>query len=265
MSDLRRASRTVILVFLGLAGFTAAILLSTIWRTGKGLRARAKCMSLWSRCACLALGIRVKTEGIREIPAGSFIIANHCSYLDILILGSLTPGVFVSKTEVAYWPLIGRLVRSAGTVFVNRSSRLSTSLTIREIEHRISSGVSVIVFPEGTTSNGTDVLKFKSSFFKVPIEKRCVLLPVSIVYCRTNGEIIDALARDEIAWYGNMSFLPHLWNVLGMRSIEVTVRRNPAVRDIIALDSSSARKHLAAYAWESVKAGYEAVLTESTR
>jgi lyso-ornithine lipid O-acyltransferase len=265
MSGLRRACKIAALIFLGFAGLAAGFFISTISWTSKGLGARARCMSLWTRCACSTLGIRIRTEELQKIPAGSFIVANHCSYLDILILGSLTAGVFVSKKEVASWPLIGRLVRSAGTVFVNRSSRLSTSLTIGEIENRLSAGVSVIVFPEGTTSNGTDVLKFNSSFFKVPVENRCVLLPVSIAYCRTNGEAIDALTRDEIAWYRDMSFFPHLWNLLGMRSIEVTVRGNPSVRDIIALDASLARKQLAAFAWESVKAGHEAALTGPTR
>ncbi|MDA8241731.1 MAG: lysophospholipid acyltransferase family protein [Nitrospiraceae bacterium] len=264
MCSLRRTYKTVFLILLGLAGFIAGILISMTTGGGKGVRVRVRCMSLWMRCACVILGIRIRKEELWDIPRGSFIVADHCSYLDILILGSLTPAVFVAKKEVASWPFIGSLVRSAGTVFVDRASRLSMPLTIREIENRLSSGVSVIVFPEGTTGNGAEVLEFKSSFFTVPVDKNCVLLPVSIVYLHVNGEILDAQSRDAVAWYGGMSFFPHLWNVLGMRRIEVTVRGNPAVRDIITLDASLARKQLAAYARRSVKAGFDALSTSST-
>lgn len=263
MRGLTRAYKTVLLILLALAGVIAGILISITTVGGNGVLVRVRCMSLWMRCACVIFGIRIRKEELRKIPRGSFIVSNHCSYLDILILGSLTSGVFLAKKEVASWPFIGSLARSAGTVFVDRTSRLSMPLTIREIKNRLSSGVSVIVFPEGTTGNGEEVREFKSSFFTVPVDENCVLLPVSIVYSQVNGEAMGALSRDAVAWYGNMSFVPHLWNVLGMRRIDVTVRGNPAVRDIITLDTSLARKQLAAYARRSVLEGFEALSASS--
>ncbi len=182
----------------------------------------------WARWACAILGVRIKKTGQDRIPPGSFVVANHCSYLDILVLGSLFPAVFVAKKEVESWFLIGLLARLAGTVFVNRTSRMKTISAMEEIENRLSSCISVIVFPEGTTNDGTDMLAFKSSFFKIPVEGNHPVLPVSLIYSHINGKAAGKEEKEGIAWHGDMRLLPHLRNMLGMKTIDVRVHFNPS-------------------------------------
>ena len=178
-------------------------------------------MSIWARWSCSILGLRIRKTGQDRIPPGSFVVANHCSYLDILVLGSLFPAAFVAKKEVKSLFLIGPLARLAGTVFVNRISRIETISAMEEIDNRLSSCISVIVFPEGTTNNGMDMLAFKSSFFKIPVEGNHPVLPVSLIYSHINEKPVSEEERDCIAWHGAMGLLPHLWNILDMKKIDV--------------------------------------------
>jgi len=219
-------------------------------------------MSIWARSAWAILGIRIRKTGLHQFPQGSFIVANHCSYLDILVLGSLIPGVFVAKQEVASWPLLGRLSRFAGTIFVDRGSKMSALTTFQVIESRLTSDISVILFPEGTTNNGTDILAFKSSFFKIPAEKNRPVQPVSLIYSHIDGKPVGEHEKDSIAWYGNMSLFPHLWNILGMRSIDVGVRFNPVIHGSTTPGSAKTRKIISSSAYENIRAGYEALLAD---
>ena len=214
-------------------------------------------MSIWARWACAILGIRIRKTGLDRIPPGAFVVANHCSYLDILVLGSLCPAVFVAKKEVESWLLIGPLARLAGTVFVNRTSRMEIISAMDEIVNRLSSGISVILFPEGTTNNGIDMLAFKSSFFKAAADGKCSVVPVSLVYSHIDEKPVCEGLTDSIAWHGEMRLLPHFWNMLGMGQIDVKVHFNPVIPDITAFEPAHARKVLCAFAHESVRSGWE--------
>jgi len=198
-----------------------------------------------------------------RIPPGSFVVANHCSYLDILVLGSLFPAVFVAKKEVESWFIIGLLARLAGTVFVNRTSRMKTISAMEEIDNRLSSGINVILFPEGTTNNGIDMLAFKSSFFKIPVEGNNPVLPVSLIYSHVDEKPIGEDEKDCIAWHGAMSLCPHLWNMLGMRQIDVKVHFNPLILDTTIFNQLHARKVLCSFAHRSVRSGWESLQQES--
>ena len=229
------------------------------------IRAASAGMSIWAKVACSILGIRIKKTAIQKIPPGSLVVANHCSYLDILVLGSLIPGVFVAKQEVASWPLLGWLSRLAGTIFVDRRSRMSAITTLFAIKRRLIADTSVFLFPEGTTNNGTNILTFKSYFFGIPVEKNRPVQPVSIVYSHINGKPVDNHEKDRIAWYGTMSLLPHLWYLLGVKNIDVRVHFSPAIEDITeGLDAAKIRKMVASMAHKNVVAGYEALLTDVT-
>jgi len=233
--------------------FGALILL--IPKKSLRLRAATACMSVWAKYNCEILGVRISRTGLRKIPKGSFIAANHCSYLDILVLGSLIPCAFVSKKDVSSWPLIGWLAARAGTIFIDRASRMTIARTLREVKTYLSSGTSVVVFPEGTTNNGVDILEFKSSLFKAPVEQNSPILPVSIVYSQIDEKPVERDEAHGVAWYGNMSLLPHLWNVLEMKSIDVRVHFNPAILEITSIDAAQARKLAAVSAYNIVKEG----------
>jgi lyso-ornithine lipid O-acyltransferase len=264
MRGIVKIFKATLLILLNLVFLCVGLVISMFPAKDYRLRARTTCMSICARWACAILGIRIRKTGLDRILPGSFVVANHCSYLDIPVLGSLFPSAFLAKKEVESWLLIGPLARLTGTVFVDRTSKRRTISTMAEIEKRLSSGVSVILFPEGTTNDGIDMLAFKSPFFKIPVTGNNPVLPVSLIYSHINEKPIGEDEKDCIAWHGTMSLLPHFWNLLGMKQIDVRIHFNPVMHDVIALDAAKARKLISAIAFERVRAGYQALMTEAT-
>ncbi len=211
---------------------------------------RARATMLWSRTLCRILGIRVSPEGeVRELP-GSLTVSTHISYADIFVLGSLRPTLFVSKQEVSRWPVLGRLARMAGTVFINRESKRSAWEALEEVERRLGSGPTVVIFPEGTTTSGREVLEFKGFFFMIPLRGEVPVRPLSIRYS-TSAE-----GDCPVAWYGGMGLLPHAWRLLGIERIEARVYHGPAITGIgTDAGAAEARRILTSSAAESVRDG----------
>jgi len=188
-------------------------------------------MQWWARLTCFILGIHITPAGDYGNKDVFFIVSNHCSYLDILVIGAIMPSVFVSKSEVSSWPFLGWMVKLAGTVFVNRESKTASVKALEAIKKRLRSGISVVVFPEGTTSNGLSIRNFKSTFFKAPIDSGVPVLPVSILYSHIDRRPVTADRIDTVAWHSDMDFLPHFWNLLGVKRIDARVYFNAPLRD----------------------------------
>lgn len=222
----------------------------------KGLKIKASCAMLWAKVMCSVLGIRISIGGRYKDALCGFTVCNHVSYLDIIVIGSIRPSVFVSKHEVRDWPLLGWLARMGGTIFVDRSSKKAALSVLAEMERVIDKGINIVIFPEGTTSDGISLKEFKSTFFDLPAKARIPVIPVSIKYTHISGEPIGQDKMDNIAWYGGMKLLPHVWNILGIRRIDVTLYFNPVIHEIItASDSVGTRKLLSSLAYESIKHG----------
>jgi len=164
------------------------------------------------------------------------LVSNHTSYLDIAVLGSLVPGAFVSKAEVRDWPGIGFLAKVARTVFVDRRPS-STGRQRDEIRRRLGEGEPLILFPEGTSSDGNRVLPFRSALFNVAereIDGRPVVVqPVAIAYTLWRGLPMGYMGRAFYAWYGDMELVDHLWTVMvrGPFTVEVAFLPPVAVTD----------------------------------
>src|SRR6266516_4364517 len=142
------------------------------------LAARTEWLHRWCRFACRVLGIRVTTHG--AMPRSSLLVCNHLSYLDIIVLSSIRPCIFVAKRDVAGWPLFGWLARAGGTIFVDREHRLSSSAVVDLVQDAIASGSVVVLFPEGTSSDGTTVLPFKSTLLESAVQLRCPVASAAI-------------------------------------------------------------------------------------
>jgi 1-acyl-sn-glycerol-3-phosphate acyltransferase len=153
------------------------------------------------------------------VPTAGLLVSNHLSYLDIVVLASITPAVFVAKSEVRSWPLFGWLTTLSGAVFVERARRLDVGPVNREISAALADGALVVVFPEGTSTNGAEVLPFRSS----------LLEPVTagshaIATCYLHYESDDGDPATDICYWGDHTFLPHVINLIGMRAIRAKVR-----------------------------------------
>ncbi|MEP3277554.1 MAG: lysophospholipid acyltransferase family protein [Stappiaceae bacterium] len=188
----------------------------------------------WHRIACAMLGLRIRVVGKPHNERPLLITANHCSWLDITALGSLMPLCFIAKSEVATWPVIGFLSKLQRTVFVDRKRRTETGKVAGEIAQRLGAGDAMVLFAEGTSSNGNEVLPFRTALIgaaqqfisgdsKREAAEKVWLQPLSIAYTRLQGLPIGRQYRHVAAWYGDMDLVPHLWKVLREGALDVTV------------------------------------------
>jgi 1-acyl-sn-glycerol-3-phosphate acyltransferase len=207
----------------------------------------------WS-IVCRLLGLRVQLIGS---PAGALdgrpvvFISNHSSWLDVPVLGGRLEACFVSKDEVGQWPLVGTVARLGRTVFISRR-RHAIGRERDVLRERLAGGDSLLLFPEGTTSDGSRVLPFRTAFFAIAegVEPPLVQ-PVSVVYDRLAGLPTGRAARPVFAWYGDMDLSTHFWRFAQHRGLRATVLLHPP------LDPArfASRKALSHAVWQMVADG----------
>jgi 1-acyl-sn-glycerol-3-phosphate acyltransferase len=174
------------------------------------------------------LGLQVRVIGALAPRAGAnrrpvIYVCNHASWLDIPAIGGVLRACFVSKDDVAAWPIVGTIARLGRTVFVSRS-RQGISRERDQMQDRLKAGDDLILFPEGTSSDGSRVLPFHSSFFAAAYGDAMPLIqPVSVVYDRLAGLPVGRSSRAVFAWYGDMSLAPHVWRLAQWRGKRVTL------------------------------------------
>jgi lyso-ornithine lipid O-acyltransferase len=217
--------------------------------------------TFYHRWCCRLLGFRVRTIGRPTTQRPVLFAANHISYTDITILGSLIAGSFIAKSEVAHWPFFGWLAILQRTVFVDRRIR-STAAQRDEISQRLAAGDALILFPEGTSSDGNRILPFKTALFGAAAQRGrippVVVQPVSLAYTRLDGIPIGRTYRPFVAWYGAMDLLTHLWRMIGLGTVEVVVQFHPPT----LLTDCGSRKALADYCFARVAGGMAGALFE---
>ena len=186
--------------------------------------------AFYHRWCCRILGFDVRPVGAPTSRRPALFVANHVSYTDITVLGSLVAGSFVAKTEVAAWPFFGWLAKLQRTVFVDRRVR-STPSQRDSMAARLAAGDALILFPEGTSGDGNHVLPFKSALLSaaeaVQGTAPIAIQPVSIAYTRLDGIPLGRLLRPYFAWCGTAELAPHLWTMIGLGTVEVVVEFHP--------------------------------------
>jgi 1-acyl-sn-glycerol-3-phosphate acyltransferase len=185
------------------------------WQTSSP--ARTRWLQRNSRRVIRVFVANLQAEGVR--PAAGLLVSNHVSYLDILALGAASPAVFVAKSEVAGWPVFGWFARGCGTIFVRRAVRGDVTLIGAQIRTRLEQGYLVVLFPEGTSSDGQSVLPFKSSLLEPVREVAAPVYAAHLSYAR--GEQGGATLAP---YWGDMTLLPHVLKLLGEPRIHVRVR-----------------------------------------
>lgn len=214
-----------------LAGFgllTGAVLL--LWLVGRPLGGAAlgPLRRTWCRGVCRLLGIRIEVQGAQFRACPTVLVPNHVSYLDVPVLGGIVEATFVAKVEVGGWPLLGLLARLAGTLFVRRHWR-EAKRQREALAARLRRGESFVLFAEGTSSSGLDVLPLKTSLLSVAepwvLDRPVAVQPVVIAWRRlADGTPIGPDNAGLYGWWGEATFLPHLWRVLHEDGVEVAVR-----------------------------------------
>lgn len=179
-------------------------------------RVRARCLQRHARRTLRVMGFEVSVGG--RAPASGLLVSNHLSYLDILVLSSITPAIFVSKSEVRHWPVFGWMARRAGTLFIERAKRSDVARVNDEAERLLEAGLLLVVFPEGTSSDGREVLPFKSSLLEPIVGRRHPLSVAHISY-----EIEEGDAGEDVCYWGDMTFGPHLLKLLTKSRVRASV------------------------------------------
>jgi len=179
-------------------------------------RAGASWLHQLCRGALRVFGAQVHVQG--QVPAGGLLVANHLGYLDIIVLASLRPCVFVAKSDVSAWPVFGWFALQAGTIFINRRNRADVVRAANEIRTALKSGALVVLFPEGTSSDGTTVLPFKSSLLEAAIGGR---LPIHA--CALNYELADGDAAEEVCYWGHHTLVPHFFRLFTKSGVRASL------------------------------------------
>lgn len=220
----------------------------------------------YHRLVCRLLSVRVHLSGAPIADGPVLIVSNHISWLDIPVLSSVAPLSFVAKSEVSTWPFISALARLQRTLFIDRTRRSAVAETRNQILKRLKEKERIVLFAEGTSSDGNQVLPFKSPLFAA-VEANgtngdaYLLQTCAIVYTQIYGLPMNRQQRPAIAWYGDMDMLSHAWGVLKGGPLDVRVRFGEPV----AVSSVGDRKKLATHAYERVRVDFSQLLTGRSR
>ena len=180
---------------------------------------------------CQLMGIRLHIEGSVPADGAVLIVSNHTSWLDIPVLSAVAPVSFVTKKQVGTWPFVSWLAKLQRSVFIDRERRQASGEAAADIKSRLDAGDAIVLFPEGTSSDGNGVLPFKSALFgalwpsgdDVP-PAQVLVQTVAIVYTHVRGLPLSRADRPRIGWYGDMEMRAHAWNVLKSGPIDVCIR-----------------------------------------
>jgi 1-acyl-sn-glycerol-3-phosphate acyltransferase len=254
----------ILLVFV----VVTVILLPLQWVAVKlRLPARRSIPYRYHRFICRLFGVRVSVLGA-PIRGGGLMTANHTGWLDIPILSAVAPVSFVAKIEVAQWPFFGTLARLQQTIFIRRErgKALEDRDTIRK---RLLEGDALVLFPEGTSSDGNRVLPFRSALLSAAEldlgedaahrQRHASVQPVSIALVGLHGMPMGRENRPFYAWYGDMELVPHLWEALKSGPMDVTVEFHRP----LTIDEAGGRKELASLCEAAVRAGLSRALSGS--
>lgn len=217
MSWGRSLFRTIVLLWLI---FAAMVSFGWLWvSSGRRLSRTDRARWLHNQCkhGLPLLGVNVVVKG--PLPASGLIVSNHLSYLDILVFSAALPCIFVSKYEVRSWPLLGALARLGGTIFVKRERRSETPVVRGQMEETLLEGVPVVLFPEGTSSDGSSVLPFRTALFDPAVRLNLQVTPACIAYSLEQG-----IAATDVYYWGEMSLVPHLLKLLSNPKVSARIR-----------------------------------------
>ena len=186
---------------------------------------------VWHRVATRLVGIKIRQIGTPAADRPLLIAANHASWVDITVIGSLMPLSFIAKSEVSGWPIFGLFAKLQRTVFVNRTRRTETAQVADVIAERMAAGDAMVLFAEGTSNDGNGVLPFRSALLGAATRavgeegtRKVWVQPLSVAYQGFYGVPMGRAHRPHVAWYGDMELAGHLWGIFTRGALDVVIR-----------------------------------------
>lgn len=184
----------------------------TVDRSSPSHTGKAEWQQRQARRMLRALETKVIVTG--TFPSHGLLVCNHLGYLDTIVIGAHTPLVFVAKSDVRNWPVIGLLIQSAGCILADRSRRTSAAETSSEMLRSMESGLPVVFFPEGTSSDGSSVLTFKPALLQIALDTRKPITPAAISYEATSGDL-----KNDVCYWGDHTFATHIIRLAKIRNL----------------------------------------------
>ncbi len=207
--------------------------------------------SFLGRTALGLLNLEVQVEGKVPAERSFLVVSNHVSYIDPLVLFNALRGVFVTSREVRENKTLGPLCRLSGCYFVERRNKFNIKQEITDIGQYLQLGCNVVFFPEGTSTEGEKILRFKTSFFQVAVNEKATVLPVCLQYLQIDEKNITPDNRDSLYWYNNMGFFSHLVLILSLRSVRARITILPELHA-----EGKSKNTLAAIAQQRIEGRY---------
>jgi len=236
---------TLIFLFLGIS-FLLGLFVRDHFRLQK---MRGRVQSRLCRWGLKVLRVKVAERGLPESEDARLFVGNHLSYLDILVLSALYSSSYVTSQEIREIPFLGSLCEAAGCLFVERRDKSNLHKEVSELRTALEKDLSVTVFPEATSTNGEEILRFRSPLYQAACDADVPVQPFCLNYLRIDGRPFGRGNRDFVCWYGDMDFLPHLWALCRLESVDVRVE----FLEVMHPQLFEGPKHLAQVSQESVK------------
>ena len=200
-------------------------------------------ISFYSRVGLAFMGVHVKVKGSTQNIIGQFIVSNHTGYLDVLVMASQFRACFVTSLEMRNTPFLGQLCEMGGCLYVDRKSRENLANEVKMLTEALTKGLNVCVFPEGTSTNGSALMRFKRPLFSAAIDANCPVKIMCLNYERVNGVPVSTQNRDTIFWYGDMTFLAHLWSFFKNSRVDVELSVGEEICGVIDFTQLSLIAH----------------------
>ena len=226
-------------------------------------------ISYWRRCImknwiiCVVakiymfiFNVKVVVKNHKKIPSGTYVVCNHLGYLDIVVLSSLQPLSCLSSLEMKNTPVLGHMCRVSGCLFIDRESIRNMRGEIGTIVEVLRAGLTVLVFPEATSTNGETVLRFRRALYMAATQAKAPIQPLCLNYRKIDGGPVVKANRHKIFWYGDMAFSPSFIDLLMCKSISVEV----TYLDTLEARASGTTADLANKSYKSVLAAYTPIV-----
>ena len=221
----------------------------------KKLMTFSKIASFYGKAGLIVLGIKVRLKNLKpyvNAEQNYMIVSNHLSYMDIFIIYSVLPSVFIANTELEDEFPLGAVTKYGGGIFVERRNRARLLDDMQNISSVLDMGLNIVIFPEGTTSDGSGVSAFKAPFLKSAINTGTPVLPICINYKSINDENVETSNKDLLFYYGETTFFEHFFRLLKIRQIEVDLE----ALDVIEVNPKMTRKELSQEVYGRIRSAY---------
>ena len=214
-----------------------------------------KCTTFFAKYAAKVLNLDIQTENLNRLinlQENYLLVSNHLSYLDIVVISTQYSSAFVTSVEMENTPVLGAFCKAGGSFFVERRDKFKLRKEIDSISGALRQGLPVLIFPEGTSSNGVKMLPFRHALFKTAMKAQRGIIPLCIRYTSIDGAPIDQSNRDDIYWFGDMTFAPHFFKLLTIKKIQVHL----SVLEPISYEEECHRKHLSHFVHDAIEEKY---------